>query len=111
MWKTKNCISHKLHFDMASTIISFQKVCKYKLALFSGSNIMPGLVIQDVIENLFCRIRSRNGNNNNPTVSQYGSSLRSVIISQTLISRKANAGSNVKVSSMPLSRQITMAVN
>ncbi len=106
MWKTKNCISHKLHFDMASTIIGFQKVCKYKLALFPGSNIMPGLV-----ENLFCRIRSRNGNNNNPTVSQYGSSLRSVIISQTLISRKANAGSNVKVSSMPLSRQITMAVN
>ncbi|XP_070556918.1 uncharacterized protein [Ptychodera flava] len=84
-------ISSKLYFDLQSHIIGFEQLCKYKLDLFPGSTIMPGIVNQDVVENIFCQARSHHGQNNNPTYDKYCKSQNTIIFGQNSISRKGNA--------------------
>ncbi|XP_070556446.1 uncharacterized protein [Ptychodera flava] len=87
----RHFISQKLYFDMQSLILGFQQMCQYKLKLFPGSSIMPGIVNQDVVENIFCQVRSHNGQNNNPTYDRYRKSQNTIIHGQHAISKKGNA--------------------
>ena len=72
-------------------LLGFMQLCEYKLELFPGSSIMPGIVNQDVVENIFCQARSYNGQNTNPTYDKYSKSQNSIIIGQNALSRKGNA--------------------
>ncbi|XP_070540318.1 uncharacterized protein [Ptychodera flava] len=87
----KHFISRKLYFDMQSLLLGFTKMCEYKLQQFPGSSIMPGIVNQDVVENVFCQARSYNGQNANPSYDKYCKSMNSILIGQKAISKKGNA--------------------
>jgi hypothetical protein len=65
-------------------------------------HIIPSMINSDIVENHFCQQRSTfNGANSNPTALQYRSNLNSIIISQNLVSQKANAGkSSIKSPSL-----------
>ena len=55
--------------------------------------ITPGLVNSGVVENTFNQQRSTyHGSNTNPNALQYRQALNSIILGQTSVSQKANAG-------------------
>lgn len=58
-----------------------------------GISFKPGYFNSDSVENFFCQQRGmRNGQNTNPTISQYGPGVNAIILGQASISRKGNAG-------------------
>ena len=90
--KEKHLISHQTREDIISSITGFEEMCIYKLKC-SNASIIPSRVNSDVIENIFCQQRTlHNGANTNPTYLGYCHSVHSVILGQTSISRKSNAG-------------------
>ena len=90
--KEKCMISHQTRADICSLIIGFHEMWCDKLK--SGStSIIPSRINSDVIENVFCQQRGLyNGNNTNPTYLNYCRTMNAVILGQTTISRKSNAG-------------------
>jgi hypothetical protein len=90
--KEKHMISHQTREDIISSVMGFQELCNYKLKM-SNASIIPSRINSDVIENMFCQQRTlHNGANTNPTYLGYCNSVNSVILGQTSISRKSNAG-------------------
>ena len=63
-------VSTKLWFDVQSMCLGFRSMVAIKTAQFPAAVIKPALVNQDGVENHFCQVRSRNGQNNNPTYLQ-----------------------------------------
>lgn len=68
----KMFISKKLSFDLRSMVFGFQKYCEVLFHLFPGCEIKTNRTNQDNLEQFFGRQRAQNGQNNNPTESQYG---------------------------------------
>ncbi|CAC5412160.1 unnamed protein product [Mytilus coruscus] len=90
--KEKHLISHQTREDIISSIMGFEEMCIYKLKC-SKASFIPSRVNSDVTENIFCQQRTlHNGANTNPTYLGYCHSVNSVILGQTSISRKSNAG-------------------
>jgi hypothetical protein len=59
------------------------------------TEIVPARLNSDIIENIFCQQRSLyHGPTTNPTYNSYRTGINSVILGQSVISRKSNAGGN-----------------
>lgn len=91
--RKKRLLSEKLLFDMSSMIIGFYEVCKIAFTRFPGSTITPSRTNSDLVENIFCQQRGRNGQNANPTYSQYGPTMNGIILGQTTTTKCSNTGS------------------
>lgn len=92
---SKHLITKETREDINSCIIGFREVCKRWLS--SNITVRPGYFNSDVIENFFCQQRGLcNGMNTNPTVSQYGPGVNAIVLGQTTVSRKANAGTKAQ---------------
>ena len=89
----KRLLSEKLRFDMSSMIIGFYEVCNIAFTRFPGSTISPSRTNSDLVENIFCQQRGRNGQNTNPTYSQYGPTMNGIILGQTTTTSRGNTGS------------------
>ena len=57
-----------------------------------GIYVVPGGVNSDVVENVFCQLRGRNGNKDNPRYVDVGPTMNGVILGQSNCSRKSNTG-------------------
>ncbi|KAK3109107.1 hypothetical protein FSP39_023224 [Pinctada imbricata] len=98
----KNLITRETRDDIKCSINGFLSLCQ--LHLGKGDSITPAYVNSDIIENHFCQQRGiRNGLNTNPTIMQYGPSNNAIILGQTTISRRSNAGTakNYKYDALP----------
>lgn len=91
---TKNFLSDKLWFDLRAMIVGLEQVVRIKTEKFQGAAIKPVLVNQDILENIFCQIRGCNGQNNHPKYHLYMTTITTVNIGQTVISKKGNSGGN-----------------
>ncbi len=89
----KRVLSQKLRFDLASMIVGFHEVCKIAFQRFPGSTISPFRTNSDLVENVFCQTRGRNGQNANPTYAQYGPTMNGIILGQTTTTSRSNTGS------------------
>ena len=92
----KHFISSKLWFDLQSMCIGFMSMIAVKLGKFPQSVIKPSLMNQDCVENHFCQIRARNGQNYNPTYHQQQATQNSIRYGQTTISHKCNTAKQVR---------------
>ena len=55
--------------------------------------VVPARLNSDIIENIFCQQRALyHGATTNPTYNSYRTGINSVIIGETVISRKSNSG-------------------
>ena len=90
--KEKHLISFQTREDIASLLIGFDELCFEKLNRSFGS-ITPNRVNSDAVENLFSQQRGlHNGANTNPDYLTFSRSVNSIILGQSSISRKSNAG-------------------
>lgn len=90
--KEKSLISHQTRQDILSCIYGFLDYCSTRLSL-QHTSIIASRFNSDVIENVFCQQRGlHNGNNTNPTYLQYCSTMNTIIMGQTSVSRKSNTG-------------------
>lgn len=106
--KTSCLMSTQCMEDLESCIIGFIELCSKLLTHENNVNIFltPALINSDVVENEFNQQRSTyNGANTNPNALQYRRSLNSIIIGQSVISKKGNAGLNKFCSAQPYSYQ------
>ena len=88
----KYLLSHQTRQDICSLITGFREFCQNKLPK-SDSSIIPSRVNSDVIENLFCQERAlHNGANTNPTFLGYCRTINSIVLGQSTVARKSNAG-------------------
>ncbi|KAH3700287.1 hypothetical protein DPMN_075261 [Dreissena polymorpha] len=88
-------MSIQCHEDIQSCAIGFVELCQMLISAESKVRITPGLVNSDAVENLFNQQRSTyNGANTNTNALQYRRSLNSILLGQTTVSQKANAGKN-----------------
>lgn len=104
----KGLMSTQCMEDLESCIIGFIELCSKLLTHENNVNIFltPALINSDVVENEFNQQRSTyNGANTNPNALQYRRSLNSIIIGQSVISKKGNAGLNKFCSAQPYSYQ------
>lgn len=65
-------LADQTKFDVYSMILGFEEFCKHMFQDFPGCGIVTARTNQDTVENFFGGARSRNGQNNNPTIMQYG---------------------------------------
>jgi hypothetical protein len=81
--------------DIKSCLIGFTELCRL-LLLRKEMEVIPAMVNSDIIENMFCQQRaSYNGANTNPNALQYRHNINSIILGQTVVSQKSNAGKSV----------------
>ena len=81
--------------DTLCMLVTFPKVCDIHLSEYNTGSVMPSRFNNDVAENMFCQQRGlHNGNATNPNYSTYCSTVNSVLLGQSLLSRgrKSNAG-------------------
>ena len=96
--KEKQMISAQCREDLDSLILGFHEICKMRLSKPSAT-IVPGWVNSDPIENFFCQQRAKhNGANTNPNYYSYLTGINSIILGESTISSKSNAG---KVAAQP----------
>lgn len=106
-WKAKaespkEFLSDQLWFDLRSMIIGLEKVVQIKQSNFKEAALKPVIINQDILENIFCQIRGSNGQNDHPKYYMYGTTLTSVNIGQSIISKKGNAACTDKNSEAQL---------
>ena len=99
--RNKLIFSDKLLFDLKSMIIGFEQICSISFQLNPGCIIKSMFVNSDLVENIFCQVRGGNGQNNNPTYSQDGPTINSILLGQTCSTSKSNTG---KTSSFSFSK-------
>jgi hypothetical protein len=90
MLPSKECLD-----DMICMLVTFPKICKIHLSEYKIASIMPSRFNNDVAENMFCQQRGLyNGNSTNPNYAAYRTTVNSVLLGQSLLSRgrKSNAG-------------------
>lgn len=100
-----NFFSKECADDFESVLVSFPQVCKLHLKDFPQSCVVPSRFNSDIVENFFCQQRGlHNGNKTNPNYRDYCSTVNSIVLGQSLISRgrKSNAGLQA---SEPLSKK------
>ena len=59
-------------FYLKSMIIGFKELCKLVFDKFEGMSVYANKINTDIEENIFSQARARNGQNDNPTVGEYG---------------------------------------
>lgn len=90
--KSRKLMSRQCMEDVHSCLLGFNQLCEILLKDSKTSFITPTLINSDVVENHFCQQRSTyNGANTNPNVLQYQRNQNTIILSQNIISNKANA--------------------
>jgi len=86
-------MSAQCHEDIQSCIQGFMILCENVLDKSLHTDVTPGLINSDVIENIFNQQRSTyNGANTNPNALQYRSTINSILVGQNVVSKKSNAG-------------------
>ena len=91
--RNKMFLSEKTMFDVSSTIIGFREFCKQAFKNHPGICVVSHCINSNIVENVFCQQRGLNGQNDNPTYAQYGSTINSILLGQTAITNKSNTGS------------------
>ena len=101
--RRKGKMSQETCDDTQSITQGFVQLCQEHF-VSSKMSITPGRVNSDICENMFCQQRAMcHGANDNPTHAMYATGLNTVILSQALISHKANAFG----SSTPMSQHLS----
>ncbi|XP_078382573.1 uncharacterized protein LOC144665241 [Oculina patagonica] len=90
--KNKMMLSDKLRFDLASMLVGFRQLSEIVVNKFPGSGIVPARTNSNIIENVFCQQRGRNGQNDNPNYNQYCSTMNGIILGQHTTTKKSNTG-------------------
>lgn len=90
--KNKMLLSEKLRFDLASMIMGFQQLCKLVLTRCPGGGVVPSRTNSNIVENVFCQQRGRNGQNDNPNYDQYCHKMNGIILGQRITTKKSNTG-------------------
>lgn len=90
----KNFLSDKLWFDVRAMISGLEQVVRIKTESIHGAVVKPVIINQDILENIFCQVRGCNGQNNHPKYHLYMTTITTVNIGQTIVSKKGNAGGN-----------------
>ena len=73
--------------------IRFGSLVMDQLTSYPNMSIYPSHINSDPVENHFCQQRRVcNGNMTNPTYATYQKSSNSIILGQTSVSKKSNAG-------------------
>ncbi|XP_014675321.1 PREDICTED: uncharacterized protein LOC106815380 [Priapulus caudatus] len=81
--------------DMICMLVTFPKVCQIHLSEYKTGSVSPSRFNNDIAENMFCQQRGlHNGNATNPNYATYRTTVNSVLLGQSLLSRgrKSNAG-------------------
>lgn len=74
---------------MYFSVMSLIKLCIEEI----HTEIVPARLNSDIIENIFCQQRSLyHGPTTNPTYNSYRTGINSVIIGETVVSKKSNSG-------------------
>lgn len=73
-------------------VYGLEQIVKIKKSKFPKSILKPIIINQDVLENVFCQIRGFNAQNDHPNYSLYMSTINTVNITQSSVSKKGNAG-------------------
>jgi hypothetical protein len=107
--RNKLFISTKTMFDISSTIVGFRKLCEKTFKKHPGCSISANRINSNIVENVFCQQRGLNGQNDNPNYVQYGSTMNSILLGQSSVTKKSNTGSVdslsfYKPSKLPVSR-------
>ncbi|KAJ8316526.1 hypothetical protein KUTeg_005933 [Tegillarca granosa] len=93
-WENDNLSDERIQYDFTSD-----------KARYFHASVIPSRLNNDVVENTFCQQRTlHNGANTNPTYFGYCHSMNSIIVGQTNVSRKSNAGGET---AQPYSHQVT----
>jgi hypothetical protein len=106
----KLIISKKTMFDVSSCIIGFKEFCKCTFNEHPGCTVYAHRLNSNIVENIFCQQRGRNGQNDNPTYLQYGPTMNSILLGQSTTTKKSNTG-NVeclpfyKANKLPMKRR------
>ena len=74
-------------------IVGFHEVCNIAFQRYPGSTISSFRTNSDLVGNVFCQTRGKNGQNANPTYVQYGPTMNGIIISQTTITSRSKTSS------------------
>ena len=91
--ENKMLLSDKLRFDLAYMLIGFQQLSEIVVKNFPGSGMVPARTNSNIMENVFCRQRDRNGQNDNPNYDQYCFTMNGIILGQRTNTKKSNTGS------------------
>ena len=91
--RNKLFISTKTMFDISSTVLGFEEICRHTFQRHPGCCIYAYRMNSNLVENVFCKQRGRNGQNDNPTYSQYGPTMNGILLGQTSVAKKSNTGS------------------
>lgn len=105
--KNKMMLSDKLRFDLASMLVGFRQLSQIILNSFPGSGVVPARTNSNIIENVFCQQRGRNGQNDNPNYNQYCSTMNGIILGQRTTTKKSNTGSVDNLSFFTPSRLVS----
>ena len=85
-----NLMSKETRQDLDSVLLSFINLNEEKIHRI-GSGLVPSRFNSDVVENVFCQQRGiYHGNKTNPTYADYAHGTNSLIIGQTLLSKRRN---------------------
>ena len=90
--RNKLFLSDKTMNDVTSCILGFKALCSFSFQAHPGCNVSAYRVNSDLVENIFCQQRGRNGQNDNPTYAQYGPSINSILLGQSTTTKKSNTG-------------------
>jgi len=90
--QAKRMMSAKLRFDLSSMLLGFNALCMITLARHPGGSIFPFRANSNIVENVFCQQRGHNGQNSNPTYSQYGPTMNSILLGQSTSTSRSNTG-------------------
>lgn len=88
--RNKLFISVKTMFDISSTVLGFEAICRRTFQRHTGCCIYAYRMNSNLVENVFYQQRGRNGQNDNPTYSQYGPTMNSILLGQTSVTKKSN---------------------
>ena len=89
----KRLFSSECREDIFSCIWGFGSFAMDQLTSYPNMSIYPSRINSDPVENHFCQKRRvYNGNMTNPIYATYQKSNNSIILGQTSVSKKSNAG-------------------
>ena len=91
-------ITTECYNDMLSMLLGSQKVIELKLGEFPFSSVYLHRMNSDIVENIFSSQRGIcNGSCSNPTYLQYSKGINTIIIGQSIKSKKSNSGGKLCV--------------
>lgn len=73
-------------------ITGFQQLCEVVRTKCPGGGVVPSRTNSNIVENVFCQERGRNGQNDNPNYDQYCHTMNGIILGQRITTKKSNTG-------------------